>query len=253
MQGTASSVASLGAALKAFSGTADVVICPPFVFLEQVATLIKATPIKLGAQTVSGKAPGAYTGQIAPSMLVEKGCEYVLVGHSERRQFCHETDEMIAEQFLAAKKAGLCPILCVGETKAQRAANLTDTVIAAQLQPLLSKGAGVFSGAMIAYEPIWAIGSGQAASPDKAQAVHAAIRARLVESDAVAKDTCLLYGGSVDAHNAALFLKTPEIDGVLVGGALHMHNTNRHIAIGQQSPCGLVLQGTNIIDHIHPS
>ncbi len=214
-----------------FNSQCEMAICPPYPYLELAANLFKKIPhLKLGAQDVSGHQVGAFTGQVSANMLVDAGCQYVIVGHSERRQFNQETDEEIAAKFLAAKAAGLTPILCVGETKEQRLADLTNSVVVNQLQVLLSQGVGVFDGAMIAYEPIWAIGTGLTATPDQAQAVHRLLRQTLAEYDAtLANSLPILYGGSVKANNAQGLFAMPDIDGALVGGA--SLNANDFIAI----------------------
>lgn len=201
---------------------AEMVVCPPSVYLSQAEQLLKANPkIKLGAQDVSAHAPGAYTGQIAASMLIEQGCHYAIVGHSERREFNKETDADIADKFFAAKAAGLTPILCVGETHAQRLAEQTSIVVVSQLKDILSRqGASAFEGALLAYEPIWAIGTGLTATPEQAQAVHHLLRETIGGYDSsVAARLPILYGGSVKASNAAALFMMPDIDGALVGGA----------------------------------
>jgi triosephosphate isomerase len=214
------SFATLAQALNNNAST-EIAICPPFVYLEQAARLCSTTPyIKLGAQDVSAHQPGAFTGQIAASMLVEMGCQYAIVGHSERRQFCQESDEEIAKKFIAAKTAGLTPVLCVGETKEQRTADLTEKVVVDQLKSVLSLGTDAFKGAILAYEPIWAIGTGLTASPEQAQQVHRLLRQTLAEYDATVANTLpILYGGSVKASNAKALFAMPDIDGALVGGA----------------------------------
>ncbi len=200
----------------------DIVICPPFVYIPQVVACVKNIPqVKVGAQDVSAHYEGAYTGQVSASMLAELGCEYVILGHSERRQFCNETDHEIAQKFFTAKELGLIPILCVGETGDQRKDNLTQKVVTDQLKPILAKqGASAFDGAMIAYEPIWAIGTGLTATPEQAQAVHCLLREAIAEYDAtLAKKIPILYGGSVKANNATALLGMQDINGALVGGA----------------------------------
>lgn len=198
------------------------VICPPFVYLGQAAKQQEQIPeVKLGAQDVSSFESGAYTGQIAAQMLVEHSCEYAIVGHSERRLYCQESDEEIANKFFAAKAAGLIPILCVGETQAQWQQKLTEKVVVDQLFSILKRqGAKSFKNAIIAYEPIWAIGTGLTATPEQAQSVHHLLRRTLAEYDeSVAKALPLLYGGSVKAGNAKGLFAMPDIDGALVGGA----------------------------------
>lgn len=177
--------------------------------------------VSLGAQDVSAESPGAYTGQIAASMLSEQGCRYAIVGHSERRQYNGETDALIAAKFFAAKKAGLIPILCVGETGEQRQNDQTQKVIISQLTKIFEQGgATAFEDAMVAYEPVWAIGTGLTATPEQAEAIHHLIRRQIGEYDpALAKRTPILYGGSVKGSNAAALFGMPNIDGALVGGA----------------------------------
>ncbi|MBN9288098.1 MAG: triose-phosphate isomerase [Gammaproteobacteria bacterium 39-13] len=228
MHGSKSHVSEFFAALGAhhFKESASIqmesVVCPPFIYLDHAAKLLEQNPkCELGAQDVSAHQAGAFTGQVAATMLAEVGCKYVIVGHSERRQFCQETDDIIAEKFLAAKSAGLTPILCVGETQAQREADLTASVVVGQLQALLAKaGAAAFAQAMIAYEPIWAIGTGLTATPEQAQQVHGLLRLTIAEYDAtVAASLPILYGGSVKPNNARTLFSMPDINGALVGGA----------------------------------
>lgn len=200
----------------------EMVICPPAVYLSQASQAASVNPqIKLGAQDVSAYASGAYTGQISAAMLLEQGCQYAIVGHSERRDFNKETDADIADKFFAAKAAGLIPILCVGETHAQRLADQTNVVVVSQLKEILVRqGAIAFEGALLAYEPIWAIGTGLTATPEQAEAVHHLLRETIGGYDSsVAQRLSILYGGSVKASNAASLFKMPNIDGALVGGA----------------------------------
>src|SRR5919201_2235781 len=182
-------------------------VSPPFPYLAQVAERLRGTPIAWGAQNVSEHAQGAYTGEVAAAMLAELGCRYVIVGHSERRQLYGETDAQVAAKFAAARKAGLTPILCVGETLAERDVGRTNDVVARQL------GAVAFEGGVLAYEPVWAIGTGRNATPEQAQEMHAFLRKRLP------KDTAILYGGSVKPQNAAALFAMPDVDGGLIGGA----------------------------------
>lgn len=201
--------------------TAEVVVCPPFVYLAEASRLLKNGPVILGAQDVCAEDNGAYTGEISASMLKDWACRYVIVGHSERRQLYAESDALVARKFMAAQRAGLGPILCLGETLAEREAGATEAVVSRQLDAVLA-AAGIqsFAQAVIAYEPVWAIGTGRTASPEQAQAVHAQIRARLAADDAkIASVTRLLYGGSVKAANAQALFQMPDIDGGLVGGA----------------------------------
>jgi triosephosphate isomerase (TIM) len=200
----------------------SVVICPPAVYLLQFETVLQNSEIKLGAQNVSNEPKGAFTGEVSAAMLQDAGCSYVLVGHSERRTLFAETDAVVAAKYLAVTGfAGLTPILCVGESAEQRQAGRTETVIAQQLDAVLRNyGAASLQEGVIAYEPVWAIGTGNTATPAQAQAVHAFIRGHIASYDAeVAQGLTLLYGGSVKADNADALAKQPDIDGVLVGGA----------------------------------
>ena len=196
-------------------------VCVPFPYLAQVQQLLHASPVKWGAQNVHQLDKGAYTGEVAASMLCDFGCHYVIVGHSERRSLYGDTSQLVAEKFAAAQKAGLIPILCIGETLAQREDGTTEKVVAEQLDAVI-KLAGVQSlrHAVLAYEPVWAIGTGKTASPEQAQAVHAFIRQRIANLDGqVAQDLGILYGGSVKASNAAELFAMSDIDGGLIGGA----------------------------------
>ena len=202
-------------------GKAEVLLCPPFVYLADVARVLKDSGIRLGAQDLCAEDNGAFTGEVSGAMLRDSGCRYVIVGHSERRALFGEDDAWVARKFMAAQKAGLTPILCVGETLAEREAGSTSQVVSRQLKAVLgSAGIGAFAGAVIAYEPVWAIGTGRTAKSDQAQEVHALIRGLLAAEDAkIAAGTRLLYGGSVKAANAAALFHMPDIDGGLVGGA----------------------------------
>jgi len=192
-------------------------VCPPDVFLADVASALGASDVGLGAQNVSQYEKGAYTGDVSASMLAELGCRYVLVGHSERRACFGETSSQVAAKFVAAQGKGLTPILCVGETLAERQADRALEVIAGQLDAVVEvAGLDALSSAVVAYEPVWAIGTGEVASPAQAQEMLAFIRARLGEK---ADTVRLLYGGSVNAENAAQLFGQQDIDGALVGGA----------------------------------
>lgn len=197
------------------------IILPSFVHLPMVERLLEKTAVGLGGQNLYLGKAGAFTGEISGSMLVDYGCQYVLVGHSERRWVFKEDLELVAAKFQAALDAGLKPILCVGETLAQREKNQTDNMIAEQLGSVVATvGIQAFQQAMIAYEPVWAIGTGLSASPEQAQAVHAFIREQLGrEQIDIAKSISILYGGSVKQDNAAGLFKQPDIDGALVGNA----------------------------------
>jgi triosephosphate isomerase len=197
------------------------VICPPFVYLQEVARLLRDSAFSLGGQDVCADAQGAFTGEVSAAMLKDVGCEYVIVGHSERRLLYRESDQLIARKFGAALAKGLIPILCVGEQLADREAGRTGEVVARQLDVVLElSGATALEQAVVAYEPVWAIGTGRTATPEQAQEVHAFIRARIGARDArIAAATRILYGGSVKAGNAAEMFAMPDVDGGLIGGA----------------------------------
>lgn len=202
-------------------GGTRLLVCPPFPYLVSVAKQVLGSKLALGAQNVSEHAAGAFTGETAPSMLKDVGCEYVIVGHSERRALYDETSEQVAAKFQAAQAVGIIPILCVGETLPERKAGTTEKVIDEQLDAVVSTaGIAAFATAVIAYEPVWAIGTGVTAAPEQAQDVHRHIRARLAEQDAeVAGKVQILYGGSMKGENAPGLLSMPDIDGGLIGGA----------------------------------
>lgn len=196
-------------------------VCVPFPYLAQAQAALAGSKVAWGAQNVSEHAQGAYTGEVAAAMLLEFGCRYVLVGHSERRALYDESDAMVAAKFAAALQAGLTPILCVGETLAEREAGITGEVVTRQLDAVIAKsGVASLGKAVLAYEPVWAIGTGKTASPQQAQDVHALIRSRIAGSDAaVAQGVQILYGGSVKPGNAQELFAMPDIDGGLIGGA----------------------------------
>jgi len=198
-----------------------VAVCPPFPYLAQVAKLLQGSSVALGAQNVAEHDEGAYTGEVCAAMLADVGCRYVIVGHSERRQFYGESNEVVARKFGKVIQAGMSPILCVGETLEQREAGVTLDVVAGQLTSVIAEvGADKLAAASLAYEPVWAIGSGKTASPCQAQEVHAFLRGVLVEEGvAAAEQICILYGGSVKAANAAELFAMADINGALVGGA----------------------------------
>jgi len=203
------------------SDSVELLICPPFPYLAAMAAKLSGTGVALGAQNVSQHQAGAYTGETAPSMLSDVGCTYVLVGHSERRAIMGETSEMVAAKFQAAQDAGLIAVLCVGETQQQREAKQTEAVVDEQLNAVID-GSGIqaFSNAVVAYEPVWAIGTGLTATPEQAQDVHRHIREVLAARDQdVADAVRILYGGSVKGDNAAGLFSKPDIDGGLIGGA----------------------------------
>ena len=203
------------------SDNVELLICPPFPYLDRMAAKTAGTSLKLGAQNVSQFAGGAYTGEVAPEMLKDIGCEFVIVGHSERRAMYGESSQVVAQKFAAALETGLKPILCVGETLEEREAERTEAVIGEQLSAVLEAvGIQAFAGAVVAYEPVWAIGTGKTASPEQAQSVHAFIRGMLAAHDAkIAERVQILYGGSVNGGNAAGLFGMPDIDGGLIGGA----------------------------------
>ncbi|WP_133478678.1 triose-phosphate isomerase [Cognatilysobacter segetis] len=197
------------------------VILPPLPYLSELAERYGARGIRFGAQDVSANEAGAFTGEVSAAMLLDVGAVYGLVGHSERREYHHESNELVARKFRAAKRAGLVPILCVGETLEDREAGRTWWRLEQQLEPLLA-GGGVadLEGAVLAYEPVWAIGTGRTASPEQAQEVHAFLRGEIAQRDArIAGSLPLLYGGSVKPDNAAELFAQPDVDGGLVGGA----------------------------------
>jgi len=212
-------VNALSAALAGFNA-ADVAVCVPAPYLAQVGELVEKGGIALGAQNASEFAGGAYTGEVSCAMLKEFGVRYVIVGHSERRALFGEGNPQVAAKFAAVLAAGLTPILCVGETLAEREAGTTETVVAGQLDAVLALGADKLGAGVVAYEPVWAIGTGKTASTEEAQAVHAFIRGRVAaKSAAVASTLKILYGGSVKAANAQALFACADIDGGLVGGA----------------------------------
>jgi len=224
MNGSKASVESLLSELKAgFSDAlnAEVAVCPSYIFLEQAAALLQGTGIALGSQNVCDQDKGAFTGEVSASMLKEAGVKYAIVGHSERRHVYGETDALVAARFAAAKRHGLVPILCVGEKLDEREQGITEKVVETQIDAVIELlGIEGLQGAVIAYEPVWAIGTGKTATPDQAQAVHAFIRAKLAKQDAsLAESMQILYGGSMNAANAAELLAQPDIDGGLIGGA----------------------------------
>jgi len=200
---------------------AEVALCPPFLHLADVGRELRGAGVVLGAQDVCAEEPGAFTGEIAAAMLADLGCGQVIVGHSERRALFGDSDALVARKFMAAQRAGLTPILCIGETLEQREAGATLEVVRRQLRAVLDAvGIAAFARAVVAYEPVWAIGTGRTATPDQAQEVHAQVRGALAAEDAaVAAGLRILYGGSVKAANAAELFAQPDIDGGLIGGA----------------------------------
>ena len=220
MHGTAESALTLAAQLNQYrfqENAAEMIVFPPLVHISAVSAVLADSSVALGAQNVSQYSNGAYTGEVSGEMLLDQGCKYVLVGHSERRAVMGESSQVVAEKFRAAQNAGLIPILCVGETLEQRHAGKTLEVVAKQIDAVIDLvGLNKVIQAVIAYEPVWAIGTGETASPQQAQQVHSAIRTQLGEAG---QATTLLYGGSVNASNAAELFEQLDIDGGLVGGA----------------------------------
>ena len=211
MHGSLAANRALLDALVAGVKGVECTVCVPFPYLAQAAERLRGTAIACGAQNLSEHAQGAYTGEVSAAMLADLSCRYVLVGHSERRQLYGETDAQAAAKFAAAQGAGVRPILCVGETLAERDAGRTEEVVARQLDAVLARGR--FGDAVLAYEPVWAIGTGRTATPQQAQEVHGFLRKRVGEA------TRILYGGSVKAQNAAAIFAMPDVDGGLIGGA----------------------------------
>jgi len=197
----------------------DVAVCPPFPYLAEVALAFAGSDLRWGAQDCSVHEQGAYTGEVSAAMLAEFGCRYAIVGHSERRQYHHESDQLVADKAKAALAKGVTPIVCVGESLAQREAGETDAVVKRQLSAVIHTLAHCAGEMVVAYEPVWAIGTGRTATPEQAQAVHALLRAQLHAATPHADQMRILYGGSVKADNAAALLAQPDIDGGLIGGA----------------------------------
>ena len=200
---------------------AECIVCPPSVYLQEVGRLLRDSAVLLGAQDVCAEAQGAFTGEVSAAMLKDVGCRCCIVGHSERRLLYRESDQLVARKFAAGQARELVPILCVGEQLADRETGRTREVVARQLDAVLGLcGVQTLTSAVIAYEPVWAIGTGRNATPEQAQEVHAFIRARIAAQDAtIAAGTRILYGGSVKASNAAELFAMPDVDGGLIGGA----------------------------------
>ena len=203
------------------SDSVKLLVCPPFPYLSALAQKLEGSKLALGAQNVSQHEAGAFTGEVSAAMLRDAACEYVIVGHSERRAIMGDSSEIVAAKFVAALAAGLKPILCVGETLEERESDRTEAVIDEQLFAVLDlAGVESFSNAVLAYEPVWAIGTGRTATPEQAQDVHRHIRAAISSrSEQIAADIQILYGGSVKGENAAGLFTMPDIDGGLIGGA----------------------------------
>lgn len=200
---------------------AEIAVFVPYPYLAQVRAVLDGGQVVWGAQDVSEHAQGAWTGEVSAAMLADFGCRYALVGHSERRSFFGDADAVVAAKFAAAQRAGLTPVLCVGESLAEREAGITGDVVTRQIDAVIAlNGIEAFGRAVVAYEPVWAIGTGRTASPEQAQQVHAMIRSRFAQDSAgIAAGLRILYGGSVKASNAAQLFGQPDIDGGLIGGA----------------------------------
>jgi len=224
LNGSLASVKELLSGIKAGLGevtNAEVAVCPPYIFIPEAQAQLTGSSIAWGGQNLSAEAGGAFTGEVAASMLRDFGCKYVLVGHSERRTLYGEDNALVAKKFAVAREAGLIPILCVGETLEERQQGITENVVGGQLAAVIDQqGVTALSGAVVAYEPVWAIGTGMTASPEQAQAVHAFIRTQVAQHDAaVADGVRILYGGSMKPGNAVELMGQADIDGGLIGGA----------------------------------
>lgn len=224
MNGSLESITELMKGIKsglAEVSNADLAVCPPAIYLLRVSGLIDQDNIALGAQNICDHASGAFTGEIAPSMLKEAGCQYAIIGHSERRSLYGESDELVAKRFAMAVESGITPILCIGETLEERESGVTEDIVSRQLDAVIdTQGIEALGKSVIAYEPVWAIGTGKTATPQQAQDVHAYIRNKLSALSAdVAEKVQILYGGSMNASNAQELLSQPDIDGGLIGGA----------------------------------
>lgn len=224
MNGTLATIRPLVQALRQGlppTATAEVAVCAPYIYIPEVRALLEGSELALGAQNVSEQTAGAYTGEISAAMLADIGCRYVIVGHSERRSLYQESDQLVAEKFVKVQAQNMVPILCVGEQLQEREAGVTEEVIARQLDAVIHRaGINMFANAVIAYEPVWAIGTGRTATPEQAEEVHGFIRLQLARhADAIANNIRILYGGSVKADNAPDLFSRPDIDGGLIGGA----------------------------------
>lgn len=240
MHGTLNSVRALLSTLLTESlqcPTVEFAVFPPFVHISEAIRDLSASSISVGAQNISEFVQGAYTGEVSANMVADMNCRYVIIGHSERRQLFHETNQQVMKKAEMAFLAGLTPIICVGETLAERDQGLTLSVVQEQLAvvSVLKDNCSAFSDIVIAYEPVWAIGTGKSASPEEAQIVHAAIRSQLKSvSEDVAAKTRILYGGSVKPDNASALFNMPDIDGALVGGA--SLDPSQFVAIAKCAP-----------------
>lgn len=224
MNGSSESVKELMAGIKDGMGSvnnAEVVVCPPAVYISRVAGSAADTAIKVGSQNICDEDKGAFTGEISGEMLKDTGCEYAIIGHSERRSLYGESDELVARRFAAARRNGIKPIFCIGETLEEREQGITNDVCARQIDAVIAlEGVEALADGVIAYEPVWAIGTGKTASPEQAQEVHAFIRGKISALNAdVADGLRILYGGSMNPGNAAELMGQPDIDGGLIGGA----------------------------------
>jgi triosephosphate isomerase len=209
----------LDADLSVSAPRASVAVCVPFPYLGEAAAALRGSALTFGSQDVSAQAQGAYTGEVSGAMVREFGAVYAIVGHSERRSYHAESDQLVADKAKAALAQGLVPIVCVGETLAERESNQTEAVVARQLKAVIDTLGADLAKVVVAYEPVWAIGTGKTASPAQAQAVHAFLRAQLTAAQASAASVPLLYGGSVKPDNAAELFSQTDIDGGLIGGA----------------------------------
>ncbi|MCF4010277.1 triose-phosphate isomerase [Rheinheimera sp. UJ63] len=217
MNGSSALINTISTTLQSIAPQVDILICPPATLLSAFPT---ARAFQLGGQDISAHLAGAYTGQLSAELLLAAGARYALVGHSERREYQFETDQLIAAKVATAVAAGLTPLLCIGETLAERQQEKTEQVIAKQLAAVYASHPELLQKSVVAYEPIWAIGTGESATPEQAQQTHAFIRAELAKYDAdAAQQVKILYGGSVNAENCAALFTQPDIDGALVGGA----------------------------------
>ncbi|MBI1282843.1 MAG: triose-phosphate isomerase [Thiobacillus sp.] len=221
MNGSLAENAALLAAIKPALAGIEAVVCVPFPYLAQAQASLAGSSIAWGAQNLSEQDKGAFTGEVSAAMLLDFGSKYVIVGHSERRSLYGESDALVASKYMVAQAAGLIPILCVGESLQERESGVTEAVVARQLDAVIdAAGVGSLANAVVAYEPVWAIGTGKTASPEQAQAVHAFIRGKIAALDSgVANHLVIQYGGSVKASNAAELMAQPDIDGGLIGGA----------------------------------
>ena len=224
MNGSSESVKDLIAGIKEGMGavnSAEVVVCPPVVYIPRVSGAADGSDIKVGSQNICDQDGGAFTGEISGAMLKDTGCEYAIIGHSERRALYGESDELVAQRFAAARRNGIKPIFCIGETLEERESGVTNEVCSRQIDAVIAlEGVDSLADGVIAYEPVWAIGTGKTASPEQAQEVHAFIRGKIAALSAdVADGLRILYGGSMNPANAQELIGQPDIDGGLIGGA----------------------------------